>query len=228
MCNLMSRTNELKEAIVDADTDTAVELTREILGERAATEVLDDAILPAAGEIGDKYETGEFFLTDLMRCGDTMEEVMDPLTEALNEQVETTDEKDERVTIILATIKEDIHDIGKNLVRLFLAGNGHHVHDMGVDKPEEEIVDRAIEEDADVIALSALMSITRDNMRDVIQELEERGLRDEFKVLVGGRSANEAWADEIGADGYAADAPEAVDEAERLWGELEQEAKGGA
>ncbi len=224
----MSKATELKEAIVDADTNTAVELTQEILDEQAATEVLDEAILPAADTIGDKYETGEFFLTDLMRCGDTMEEVMEPLTEALNEQVATTGEKDERVTIVLATIKEDIHDIGKNLVRLFLAGNGHHVHDMGVDKPEDEIVDRAIEEDADVIALSALMSITRDNMRDVILELEDRGLREEFKVLVGGRSANAEWADEIEADGYAPDAPQAVDEAERLWDELEQEAKGGA
>ncbi|MFB6085631.1 MAG: B12-binding domain-containing protein [Halodesulfurarchaeum sp.] len=224
----MSKSLELKEAIVDADTETAVELTRKILDERAATEVLDEAILPAADTIGEKYETGEFFLTDLMRCGDTMEAVMEPLTEALNEQVATTGEKDERVTIVLATIKEDIHDIGKNLVRLFLAGNGHHVHDMGVDKPEDEIVDRAIEEDADVIGLSALMSITRDNMRDVILELEDRDLRDEFKVLVGGRSANAEWAEEIGADGYAPDAPRAVDEAERLWNELEQEAKGGA
>lgn len=224
----MTKAAELKEAIVDADTERAVALTSEILEEQAATAVLDGAILPAADTIGEKYETGEFFLTDLMRCGDAMEEVMGPLTEALNEQVATTGEKDERVTIVLATIKEDIHDIGKNLVRLFLAGNGHHVHDMGVDKSETEIVDRAIKENADVIALSALMSITRDNMEDVVLELEDRGLREEFKVLVGGRSANANWAEKIGADGYASDAPQAVDEAERLWRELEQEAKGGA
>ncbi|MDZ7849413.1 MAG: cobalamin-dependent protein [Halodesulfurarchaeum sp.] len=224
----MTKATELKEAIVDADTERAEALTTEILQEQDATEVLDEAILPAADTIGEYYETGEFFLTDLMRCGDTLEAVMGPLTEALNEQVATTGEKDERVTIVLATIKEDIHDIGKNLVRLFLAGNGHHVHDMGVDKPEDEIVDRAIEENADVIALSALMSITRDNMQDVIRELEDRGLRDEFKVLVGGRSANANWAEKIGADGYAPDAPQSVGEAERLWRELEQEAKGGA
>ncbi|MFB6110513.1 MAG: B12-binding domain-containing protein [Halodesulfurarchaeum sp.] len=224
----MSKSTELKEAIIDADTDTAVELTNEILDDKAASSVLDEAILPAADTIGEKYETGDFFLTDLMRCGDTMEAVMDPLTEALDEEMANTDQTDERVTIVLATIKEDIHDIGKNLVRLFLAGNGHQVHDMGVDKPEDEIVDRAIEEDADVIGLSALMSITRDNMQDVIDELEDRDIRDEFKVLVGGRSANEDWAEEIGADGYAPDAPHAVDEAERLGSELKQEVKGGA
>ena len=224
----MTNIEDLKQAIIDGDTETAVSVAEEILEDTPATTVLEEAILPAASTIGENYETGEFFLTDLMRCGDTMEAVMDPLTEALDEEIETGDEEDTRATIILATVKEDIHDIGKNLVRLFLAGNGHKVHDIGVDIPEDEVVDRAVEEDADVIALSALMSITRDNMRDVVEELEERGLRDDFKVLVGGRSTNAEWAENIGADGWASDAPQSVDEVERLRESLKQEVSGGA
>ncbi|MFB6354038.1 MAG: B12-binding domain-containing protein [Halobacteriales archaeon] len=215
----MTGTNELTQSIVDGDTETAVSLTEELLEDNGARALLDEAILPAADTIGDKYERGEFFLSDLMRCGDTMEAVMEPLTAALDEEIATTGAEDERLTIVLATVKEDIHDIGKNLVRLFLAGNGHRVHDMGVDIPEDEIVDKAEEEDADVIALSALMSVTRDNMKDVIAELEDRNIRDEYKVLVGGRSANAEWAEEIGADGYAPDAPQAVDEVEGMFDE---------
>lgn len=222
----MTDVEDLIQAIVDGDTESAVSLAEDLLDDTGARDLLEAAILPAADTIGEKYETGEFFLTDLMRCGDTMEAVMDPLTAALDEEIATTGAEDERATIVLATIKEDVHDIGKNLVRLFMAGNGHQVHDMGVDIPEDEIVDKAIEVDADIIALSALMSITRDNMEDVVFELEDRGLRDEFKVLVGGRSTNAKWADEIGADGYAPDAPKSVDVIERLQAEIKQ-AQGG-
>lgn len=223
----MPNVEDLIQSIVDGDTESAVSLADELLADMGARELLDAAILPAADTIGEKYETGEFFLTDLMRCGDTMEAVMDPLTAALDEEIATTGAEDERATIVLATIKEDVHDIGKNLVRLFMAGNGHQVHDMGVDIPEDEIVDKAVEVDADIIALSALMSITRDNMEDVITELEDRGIREDFKVLVGGRSTNANWAETIGADGYAPDAPKSVDVVERLQDEIKQ-VQGGA
>ena len=226
-CYPMTNVEDLIDAIVDGRTDAAVSLSEELLADTGARQLLDGAILPAADTIGAKYETGEFFLTDLMQCGDTMEAVMGPLTTALDAEIAATGAEDQRATIVLATIKEDVHDIGKNLVRLFMAGNGHQVHDMGVDIPEDEIVDLAVEVEADIIALSALMSITRDNMEDVIFELEDRDLRDQFTVLVGGRSTNEEWAEMIGADGYAPDAPKSVDEIERLQAALDR-VPGGA
>lgn len=222
----MGDIQELQEAIVQGNTAAAESAMERALEDTSASTVLDEAILPAAAEIGHKYETGEFFLTDLMQCGDTMEAVMGPLSSALDDEIDASGAEDERATIVLATVREDVHDIGKNLVRLFLAGNGHNVIDMGVDVPEDEIVDKAVEVDADIIALSALMSITRDNMEDVIEELEDRDLRSEFKVLVGGRPTSAEWAEKIGADGYADDGPQAVGEITRLQTEIKQ--AGGA
>ncbi|MFB6183714.1 MAG: B12-binding domain-containing protein [Haloarculaceae archaeon] len=223
----MTDLEDLQTAVVAGETDDAVEYTSTLLSAYSAERVLDDGILPAAKEIGNKYETGEYFLADLMQCGDTLEGVMDPLTEALKAEVASDDsDAEERATVVLATVEEDIHDIGKNLVRMFVAGNGHDVHDVGVDVPPEEVVETAEEVDADVIGLSALMSVTRDNMADVIDELESRGEDDRFAVLVGGRSTNAEWAEDIGADGWAPDGPGAAEEVERLHHEVTREAGG--
>lgn len=202
---------DLKEASIEGDRGKAKELTEEALEEGiSARRLISDAIIPATEEIGDRYESGVYFLSDLVRSGKALETIMEPILARLEEEVER--EGEERAgRITLATVEGDIHDIGKNIVKLFLQGNGFVVDDLGVDVPAEEIVNEALDSDSDVIGLSCLMSVTRDNVKRVVEELDERGLRGKLKVLVGGRSTTAEWAEQIGCDEWAADGPGAVE-----------------
>lgn len=204
---------ELKDALINGRKEEAVELTEKALEEGiSARHLISNVILPASKVVGDRYEHGEFFLSELVQYGDTLKVVMGPIMAKLKEEI--GDERQERVgRVVLATVKGDLHDIGKNIVRLFLEGNGFEVLDLGVDVPAEKVIDVAIEYNADIIALSCLMSVTRDGVKEVIDELSRRGLRSRFAVLVGGRSTSEKWAGQIGADRWAPDAVNAVDAA---------------
>ncbi|WP_309491922.1 cobalamin B12-binding domain-containing protein [Candidatus Hecatella orcuttiae] len=217
MPRLIKYIENLKQTLVEYDTEKAVELTDKALSEGASARFLiSEAILPATKIIGEKYETGEYFLSELVLCGETLQAVMKPILEHLGKEV---GKKEEEIgKIVLATVEGDIHDIGKNIVRLFLQGSGFTVEDMGVDMPAGKIIDKAVDVKADIIALSCLMSVTRDHVKDVVEELEKRGLRKDFKILVGGRSTNEKWAGQIGCDKWAADGPGAVEAARSLVG----------
>jgi len=118
--------------------------------------------------------------------------------------------------VVIATVAGDIHDLGKTLVATMLIANGFEVHDLGVDVSASKILSSAQEKAADIIALSSLMTITLPAQHDVIEELGRRGVRERYKVMVGGGAASEKWAEEIGADGYAPDATGAAEKARRL------------
>lgn len=177
-----------------------------------AKRLVDDFLIPAITLVGDKYEKKEYFLPQLIMSADTMRKgfaVLEPLLS------KTADSK-KSGKIVIATVKGDIHDIGKNIVTLMLRNYGFDVVDLGKDVAAETIIDAAVEVNADIVALSALMTTTMTEMRSVIGLSHGRGLK--FKFMIGGAVVDQNYADEIGADGYSRDAMEAVKLAKTLTG----------
>lgn len=172
--------------------------------------LLNDVLIPAINEVGDLFEKGKYFLPQLISSAETMKmsiEILEPLLG------NGADKKDMPV-IVIATVEGDIHDIGKNLVALMLKNYGFNVIDLGKDVPKERIVEAAIEYDADIIALSALMTTTMKQMDSVNQLVKEKGLK--AKVVIGGAVTSEHYAEEINADGYSKDAAAAVKLCQKL------------
>jgi 5-methyltetrahydrofolate--homocysteine methyltransferase len=163
--------------------------------------------------VGELYEAGEFYLPQLVMAGATMGEGMDVLKPLLGEASGSGRSKG---TIVFGTVQGDMHDIGKNIVKTMLEATGFSVHDLGVDQPAASFVDKAQETGADILAMSALLTTTMPSMVEVVEALEEAGLRDQVRVLVGGAPVSREFANQIGAEGYAPDAVKAVREAERL------------
>lgn len=160
----------------------------------------------------DLYEREEYFIPELLLCSDAMYNGLDILRPHL-EKSETQKHK-----IVIGVIEGDTHDIGKNLVRIMLEAAGYEMHDLGRDVALQKFVDKAKEINADVIAISTLMTTTMPGMGRVIEMLETEGLRDRIKVIVGGAPISPAFARKIGADGYAANAVDAVKLVDRLMG----------
>lgn len=172
--------------------------------------IVDDSLIPAITLVGDKYDRKEYFLPQLIMSADTMRKgftVLEPLL-ATGEGVRKEGK------IVIATVKGDIHDIGKNIVALMLRNYGFDVVDLGKDVPADAILDRAVEVKADIVALSALMTTTMTEMKTVINLCRERELK--FKFMIGGAVVDQNYADEIGADGYSKDAMDAVKLAKSL------------
>ncbi len=162
--------------------------------------------------VGEKYESGEYFIPDMLTAAEAVEagmEVMEP-------HLVGKGESGGKGKIVLATVEKDLHDIGKNLVAIMLKGAGFSVTDLGIDVPAARIVEVAEEEGADIIGLSALLNTTMINMEDVVKELEQKGLRQKVKVMIGGAPTSDDFAREIGADTYGKDAFAAIREADKL------------
>ena len=164
--------------------------------------------------VGELFESGEFYLPDLIIGGEAMKEALAVLEPALVEGRE----RQVLGRVVLGTVEGDLHEIGKTLVGTMLVANGFQVTDIGIDKPAADFVAAARENDATVIGASALLTTTMPEQQTIIEELKEAGLRDQVKVLVGGAPITQGWAEEIGADGYAEDAIAAVDLAKKLVG----------
>jgi len=179
------------------------------------TEVVN-ALTEVLKEIGRKYENGELFLVHLVILGDMTKKVT---TEVLEPLLKTDSRKREFLgRIVIGTVAGDIHDIGKTIVATMLFSAGFDVLDLGKDVPVEEFVRKAKETNADIVAMSALLTTTLPVQREVIEALKKSSLRNRVKVLVGGAPATAKWAEEIGADGYAEDPIEAIKVAKRLLG----------
>jgi methylmalonyl-CoA mutase cobalamin-binding domain/chain len=189
----------LRESIIDLDEDKVRENTKKVINSNLEVkEVIEKGIMGAVQVIGDRFESGEYFLVDLFIAEDIIGETVDNLVSQLSEGAKI--EKIGRVAI--ATVYGDIHDIGKKLVIQLLKLHNFEVQDFGKDVPSLQIVNRAVEMEADMIFLSSLMSTTRPSQKEVIDMLKEFGMRDKFKVYVGGGSTNQEWAEEIEADGW--------------------------
>lgn len=174
--------------------------------------IINDELIPAINEVGALFEKKIYFLPQLISSAETMKTAIEYLEPLLS----GGDDEGPKVTIVIATVEGDIHDIGKNLVTLMLKNYGFRVIDLGKDVPKEDIVDTAIKEDADIIALSALMTTTMMRMKDVVELVKEKEM--DTKVIIGGAVITQSFADEIGADGYSKDAADAVKLVQRLMG----------
>ena len=193
------------------------ELTRRALDAGADPQhILQEWLLPAINEVGDLFDSGQYFLPQLIAGAEAMKRSIGILEPLLQKEGVAQDAP----AVVLATVEGDIHDIGKNLVALMLRNYGFDVIDLGKDVSKERIVEAAIESGAKVIGLSALMTTTMKEMKNVIEYARERGVT--AKIIIGGAVITQEYAEEIHADGYAKDAADAVRIAERLTGRKSQ------
>jgi corrinoid protein of di/trimethylamine methyltransferase len=163
--------------------------------------------------VGQKFSDGEYFLPDLIIAAEGMKmamELLEPELRARQQTLETAG------VVVIGTVKGDIHEIGKSLVATMLSANGFTVYDLGVDVPKEAFIAKIKETGANILGMSALLTTTMTQQREVIKALEEAGLRAQVKVMVGGAPVTKGWAEEIGADDYAEDAMGAVQKAKKL------------
>ncbi len=193
-------------------TPGVVELVRQALEENIpAQEIIKDGMTAGMNVVGEKFSTKEYFIPDMLASAEAVGaamEVLKPYLEKAN--VET------KGKFLIATVKGDIHDIGKNIVAILLKGSGYDVKDIGIDVPEERIVEAVREEKPEYLGLSALLTTTMTEMPVVIKALEDAGLRKSVKILIGGAAVSDEYAKEIGADAFCADAFQAVRTMEAL------------
>lgn len=193
------------DCVVKGDKESIIrEVKKEVEAGEKSSAVIEKYLIPGINQVGEYYDNKKYFLPQLIAGANAMKEAMEYLEPLL-----LADKKDEaKATVVIATVEGDIHDIGKNLVVLMLKNYGYRVFDMGKDVPAESIVNKAIEENAQIIGLSALMTTTMMRMKDVVDLAKEKGCQ--AKIIIGGACITESFAEEIGADGYSKDASECV------------------
>jgi corrinoid protein of di/trimethylamine methyltransferase len=197
----------LSDAVVNMDEDAVVKLAGEVVESGAdAYQAIDRGLANGMERAGKLFEDLEYFVPELILCADAMYAGL----EILKPHIKTTGEDRKKYTVALGVIEGDTHDIGKNLVKIMLETSGFNVIDLGRDVLPNDFVDSAIEHEADVIAISTLMTTTMSGMAEVIDLLKQRSIRDRFRVIVGGGPISQAFADKIGADGYSVNAAETV------------------
>jgi 5-methyltetrahydrofolate--homocysteine methyltransferase len=208
----MHNFKELTIAIIDGNAERAVDLTEQAVDSGISPiKVVNDAMIVGMDEVGRRFAAGEFYIPEMLIAARAMRAAMDVVKPLLS-----VGELGTQGTVVLGTVKGDLHDIGKNLVGMMLEGAGFTVVDLGVDVPVDKFADGIREHRADVVGMSALLTTTMMEMRTIIRCLVEVGLRDRVKVIVGGAPITRAYADEIGADAYAPDAAATVDVVRQL------------
>ena len=208
------------DAVVKGDRHGIVSILEDALNQGFSPKALmDEYLIPAITYVGELFEKKEYFLPQLIMSAETMRRAFEHIEPLLEDKAGKAG-TGEKIKVILATVKGDIHDIGKNIVGLMLRNHGFEVIDLGKDVSNETIIEKAKETGAPIIGLSALMTTTMVRMKEVISLVKKEGLR--CKVIVGGAAVTQKFADEIGADGYAEDANSAVKLAKKLAGEIER------
>jgi len=210
----MSDPQELYDAILTGNAKKAEEVTKAALEANVdPSELLGKYMIPAMDEVGNRFECNEYFVPELLIAARAMKTALALLAPRL---ADAGAEPAGRV--VIGTVQGDLHDIGKNLVASMLEGGGFEVTDLGVDVSPDRFVEAAQEKEGSMVALSALLTTTMTQMKAVIQKLEEAGIREKTKVMIGGAPITQQYADEIGADGYSDNASAAVALARKLVG----------
>jgi 5-methyltetrahydrofolate--homocysteine methyltransferase len=197
---------DLLEAILVGNADLAKESVQAALRiSLAPSEILNEGMIAAMAEVGERFERGDYFVPEMLISARAMQQGLSILKPHLQQSDLVSQGK-----IVIGTVKGDLHDIGKNLVSMMLEGAGFEIVDLGTDVPADRFIGAVTENGADVVAMSALLTTTMPQMKTVIMALDEAELRDRVKVIIGGAPVTESYAQDIGADGYAADASRAV------------------
>ncbi|MEM1643589.1 MAG: corrinoid protein [Desulfurococcaceae archaeon] len=212
----MNLIEKLKEAVIAGDRDEAIKISREIVDKGLdPLEALERGLVAGVLEVGEKWVREEVFLADLVMSA----EAMKAASEILKPEIIRRGSAVKKLgRVIIGTVAGDIHDIGKNIVATMLEASGFEVIDLGVDVSTETFIEKVRELKPDVLGLSALLTTTMLEQKNVIEALKREGLRDKVKVIIGGAPVTEEWAKSIGADGYAEDAIRAVRLVKKLLG----------
>jgi len=205
---------EISEALINGKAPVVVDLVNKALSEGTSPqEILNKALIPGMDVVGKKFKANEFYVPEVLVAARAMQgglRILKPLlAEAGVKQIGT---------VVVGTVKGDLHDIGKNLVAMMLEGAGFKVVDLGIDVPPEKFVSAAVDNDAQVIGMSALLTTTMPSMKNTVEALRVAGLGDKIKTLIGGAPVTQKYADEIGATGYSPDAASAVEKAKEVIG----------
>jgi 5-methyltetrahydrofolate--homocysteine methyltransferase len=203
---------QVSESLQKGDHDRVSALVREAIERKLpASRILDDGLIAGMNVVGEQFRVHEIFLPDVLLAAKAMYAGMELLKPLLIEE-----DVSSRGKVVIGSVRGDLHDIGKNLVGIMLKGAGFEVIDLGSDVSPESFVEAAVREKAPVIGMSALLTTTMSVMKEVVEILEERGLRDDVRVIVGGAPVSEEFAREIGAHAYGYDAANAVDRVKTL------------
>jgi len=198
---------EISESIINLDKDKALELANSAIREGMdLLEVIEKGFGDGIRHIGNLWDEGEIFLPELMLGGTILQEALSIILPHLKEQSQSIS----MGKVVIATIEGDIHSIGKTIVGTMLSANGFDVRDLGADVPVHKIIEEAEEFKADLIGISALLTTTMIGQKKLIDRLKEKGIRSNFKIILGGAPVSAGWAEECGADGYAGNAIDAV------------------
>ena len=205
---------DLSKAVIDMDPEGAKELTQEAVDSGIPPEeILNSSLIKAMDQVGSEYEEGNRYVPEMLLSAEAMKEAMNIVRPLLAESGVEPEAK-----VVIGTVEGDLHDIGLNLVGMMLEGAGFEITNLGTETPAEEFVESIKETNADVLGMSALLTTTMTHMPEVIEALEEAGLRDQIQVIIGGAPVSSDYAEEIGADGYAPDAAAASKVVKQLIG----------
>lgn len=199
--------SKIQKAIIELDEQNLTKLTGEVIeAEIDLVEAIERAYTVGIQRVGELFDAGDYFLPELVAAAQMVKEALTKLEKLISQGKVTRKGK-----MVIGTVQGDIHNIGKDLVIMWLSASGFEMIDIGVDCHVDKFIDRALEENADIIGASCLLTMTAPEQKKLIEQMKERGVRDRFKVIVGGAPITREWAEEIGADGYAKDLREALD-----------------
>ena len=205
---------EAKDQLVAQNKEKVLEIANKVIADGGdPMELMNQAFIPGINKVGDLFGRGQLFLPELMVAADAMQAATDVINAALAAKGGKQQKKGK---VMLATVKGDVHDIGKCIVVSLMRANGITVFDLGRDVDTDTIVEQAIKEDVDIIGTSALLTTTMGQQKNLEQALKSAGLRDKFKTMVGGAPVTGRWAARIGADAYAEDAQDGVTKVKEL------------
>jgi len=204
----------LKKAVLNYDVEAAAELAKKVVDAGIdPVKAIEEGLAAGIREVGEKFGRKEIFLPELIMAAETMNSGLKVLEPEIKKR---KTERKSMGKVLIGTVAGDIHDIGKTIVAAMLTANGFEVIDLGVDVPTETFVEKVKEHQPQILALSALLTTSMPMQKEVIEALEKAGLRDKVKVMIGGAPTSREWAKEIGAEGYGANAAEAVEIAKKL------------